>query len=198
MTAAALSPSVLTGARITLRPYAAGFSPDEVRTLYRWACDPDLLSLISGFPLDMTFEQFEHLFCSQLERHNSDREQLFAILDESGRLIGRVGLFGIDARARSAELGIVIGERDRWGHGYGRDAIATVVDFAMRALGIHTIRLYTYPDNARAQRAFAAVGFRPSRELRRFTLDRGSHSELEMLLTAGDHAAPVGEVCPPR
>jgi RimJ/RimL family protein N-acetyltransferase len=175
-------PTALVGQRLTLRPYVAGFNDEELARVYRWACDPAILDLAGGSPLNVSFERFRELFLEQLPRHNSGREQLFLILDEAGEAIGRVGLFGLGSRRqpRSAELGIVIGEADRWGQGYGREAVRLVTDFAFEALDLDKVTLFTYPDNLRARRAFEAAGFRPLREIRRFSFDRGSHLELEM------------------
>jgi len=175
--------------RVSLRPYVAGFSDAELRALYRWACDPELLRLTSGVPLDMSFKRFRSLFLSQLPKYNSEREQLFAVLDRGERLIGRVGLFGIDPSGGSAELGILIGDPEDWGKGYGRAAVAAAVDLAFQELGLAAVILHTYPENLRAQRAFAAAGFRRVRELRRFSLDRGTHDELEMRVTPADRQA---------
>jgi RimJ/RimL family protein N-acetyltransferase len=171
---------------VTLRPYRAGFSDTELMTLYRWACDSELLSLTSGVPLDMTFKRFRSLFLTQLPKYNSKREQLFAILDRRERLIGRVGLFGIDPIGGTTELGILIGDPNDWGKGFGRAAAASAVDFAFDELGLRAVILHTYPDNIRAQRAFAAIGFRITREIRRFSLDRGTHDEIEMRITPAD------------
>jgi RimJ/RimL family protein N-acetyltransferase len=172
------------GRRATLRPYSAGFTEEELVELYRWSSDPDVLSLSGGSPLDMSFESFRETFLSQLQQRNSHTEQVFAILDEAGHMIGRTGLFDIDRVSGTAELGIVIGNHDCWGRGYGRDAVGALVEFGFGELNLSRIRLFTYPDNERARRAYEAVGFRTVRELQRFSLRRGTHSELEMEITA--------------
>jgi len=180
-----IAPPIVTGERVTLRPYRAGFSDEELAILYRWARDPEVLALSGGSPLDVTFERFCTLFRAELPRHNSAREQLFVILDERGRLIGRTGLFRLDNETSTAEAGIVIGERSHWSQGYGRDALRTLVDFGFGELRLTRIMLYTYPENDRARRAYEAVGFRPVRALKRFSFDRGTHTELEMEITVG-------------
>ena len=181
-----VAPDRLHGERVVLRPYAAGFSAEELRVLYRWARDDEILDLSGGMPIQMPFERFEMLFVDQLPRRNGGAEELFAVLDEGERLIGRAGLFRLGRASREAELGIVIGERDAWGRGYGRDAVRTLARHGLTRLGLTRVVLYTFPDNARAQRAFAAAGFRRVRALRRFTLDRGMHDEIEMELRAAE------------
>lgn len=173
-------PPVLSGRRVALRPYAAGFTSDELRDLYRWSRDSEVLALSGGAPLDMSFERFRETFLRQLAERNTRSEQLFAILDEGGRLIGRTGLFAIDPTEGVAELGIVIGEPHRWGLGYGRDAVKTLVDFGLQELALNRIVLFTYAENERARRAYEAAGFRPVREWERFSLHHGTYIELEM------------------
>ena len=165
-----------------LRPYVAGFDEPELRALYTWSLDDGIVKLSGGRTLDVSFERFRELFLDQLQRHNTPQEQLFAVLDEEGRIIGRAGLFAIDARRGRAELGIVIGDREAWGRGYGRDSVRTLATFGLEEMKLRRIVLYTFPENERAQRAFAAVGFQPVRNVRRFSFDRGSHAELEMEL----------------
>jgi RimJ/RimL family protein N-acetyltransferase len=174
---------LLVGEKVMLRPYSAGFTTDELQALYRWARDPGLLALSGGSVVEMRFERFQETFLSQLDRHNGPTEQLFALLDPAQRMIGRVGLFGMLPGA-GGELGIVIGERDCWNQGYGRDAVRTITTYGFEELKLPRIVLYTFVENERAQRAFRACGFRVVRRLRRFSFEKGVHSELEMELLA--------------
>ncbi len=183
------SPPTLAGRRIRLRPYAAGFSEDELRSLYDWARDEELAALTGGLPLDMPYARFRERFLEQLQRIDSRGERIYAILNRNGSLLGRIGLFGIDAEQESAELGVMIGPREARGRGFGREAVGLIVDHAFDAMGLRSIRLTTYPENRRARRAFAAAGFRETRRLRRFTLDRGTHDEIEMELLPADRSS---------
>lgn len=169
----------LRGRRVALRPYDRGFSAGEVDRFLSWALDEEVVGLAGGSPLRASPERFRELFVQRMPLRNTDREQQFAVLDETGELIGRTGLFGIDAVSRTAELGIMIGQKERWGSGYGRDAVAALCRYAFEDLGLRRIVLYTFPDNRRAQRCFASVGFRVVRKLRRLTLE-AVRSELEM------------------
>ncbi len=182
----------LHGAGVTLRPYSAGFSDDDLATLYGWARDDEVLALAGGMPLSLDFDHFKALFVAQLPRHNSRHEQLFVILDGEGVLVGRAGLYRIEPGLARAELGIVIGERDRWAQGLGRAAVRTLVRYGAEGLGLQRIVLYTYPTNVRAQRAFTSAGFRAVRTVRRFSLEMGGHDVLEMVWDAPD----AGEAAP--
>lgn len=196
MIGAPLELSPLRGPRLTLRPYQAGFSEPEIQALYGWSRDQDLLALCGTQPLDLDYRRFRELFLQQVRRPADGAEQLYAILAQGERIIGRIGLFGLLRQAdplglaggaaypsRQAELGIMIGDRPSWGMGYGREAVRLLVDHAFAARGLEAVVLYTFPDNLRAQQAFRAAGFGHERLVRRFSLAQGSHDELEMRIT---------------
>lgn len=187
------SSPVLGEGRVTLRPYSAGFSEEELLAIYRWGNDQELLNLSGGVPVRMAFAEFRRLFLSQAKQRNSATEQLFVILNEEGRLIGRTGLFAIDQRQGTAELGIVIGEHDCWGQRYGREAVRALVGFAFHHLGLRRVVLSTYPENQRARRSFAAAGFREVGTRRRFSFERGLHTEIVMEIAAEEHELLVAQ-----
>jgi RimJ/RimL family protein N-acetyltransferase len=47
-----------------------------------------------------------------------------------------------------------------WGNGYGREAVAAVIDYGFRTLGIETIRAYTEPRNAASQKVLLHCGLK--------------------------------------
>jgi Acetyltransferase (GNAT) domain len=83
---------------------------------------------------------------------------------------------------------------------YGREAIATIIDYGYRTLGIETIRAYTDPSNASSQRVLLHCGLKSAGEIeltkptrhgaRRAPLfritARGSCMVNELILFAGD------------
>jgi RimJ/RimL family protein N-acetyltransferase len=75
------------------------------------------------------------------------------------RPIGLTDLFEIDHFNRTAGFGILIGERDCWGRGYGTEATRLMLDYAFTALGLHSVRLAVFSYNTRAQRAYEHAGF---------------------------------------
>ncbi len=74
--------------------------------------------------------------------------------------IGGVDLHGIDRENRSAGLGIMIGETDARGKGYGTEAVKLMCDFGFNALGLNNIMLLTFAWNIAGQKAYTKAGFR--------------------------------------
>ena len=78
----------------------------------RWMNDPEITATLE-FNLGISRKQ-EEAFFDRIEGPN-DSEFVWAILDETERHIGFIGLNAINWRNRSATGGLVIGERSAWG-----------------------------------------------------------------------------------
>lgn len=96
---------------------------------------------------------------------NAPHDAQFLILrQEDRRPIGVCGLFGISDEG-TAEVGILLGEKETWGQGYGPEALRLLLDYAYRDLGLRQISLCVHTTNARAIRAYEKVGFAAERRL---------------------------------
>jgi RimJ/RimL family protein N-acetyltransferase len=78
----------------------------------------------------------------------------------TGRPIGSAYLHDIDARHRTAEFGIVIGEADARGKGYGTETARLMLNYAFTALGLANVMLRVYSFNPAGLRAYEKAGFR--------------------------------------
>lgn len=76
------------------------------------------------------------------------------------RPIGHANVRDIGSVHRTAEFGILIGEKDCRGKGYGTEATQLVLDFAFSALGVHNVWLDTLSLNPAAIAAYRRAGFR--------------------------------------
>jgi glycine cleavage system H protein len=173
---------MLRGRKVILRPYDEGFTDEEVSRHYRWSRDAEVLRLSGGLPTELGLAEFVEQFRQERIKPSSTR-RVFAILTRQGELIGRIGYFQIDKWRRQAELGIVIGEKEYWGQGYGRDAVETLLRHIFRTANLRRIYLFTYIENVRAQRCFARCGFRRHEPRKWLTIDLTQHEGIEMEIT---------------
>lgn len=159
----------LRGTRVVLRPLATGDRP----LLRRWFRDRELRGFIG--------RQAAYRPGSELASGVPDVRFLI-LLRDSQRPIGVCGLFGISFPERTAEVGILLGEKDTWGHGYGPEALRVLLDHARDGLGLSRISLCVHAANTRAIRAYEKVGFVVERRLTlgRWLFGRG----VEVLLMA--------------
>lgn len=180
--------TIIWGDTVGLRPFEDPVSDAEAERVYHWSRDDQVLRWSGGVPTELTLEDFrDHL---RGERwHAPNNRRAFFVLTRSfdsvqgGELIGRIGVFAMDREHRDGELGIVIGEPDYWGKHYGRDAIKTALRHIFSTTPLDRIYLFTFANNLRAQRCFAACGFRSLGAARRFSPEVGEYDGIEMEIT---------------
>jgi RimJ/RimL family protein N-acetyltransferase len=79
--------------------------------------------------------------------------------------------YDINTRRGETELGVMIGDREYWGRGYGTDSVLTLVGHIFTTMSLNRVYLHTLEWNARARRSFAKAGFRELRNVRRNGMD---------------------------
>lgn len=146
----------IVGEKVALGPFHRGVLP----LLSKWDNDFEV-SFMSGDPLrpippDTTNEQYDK-YNKEVRRDSVD----FIMYEYATmRAIGMVGLRHINYKHRNAEFGILIGEKDCWGKGYGTEATRLILDYGFSVIGLHNIVLDTYSYNERAIGAYLRAGFR--------------------------------------
>lgn len=127
---------------------------------YVWRTDPELSMLDAAEPLGLSFVDFERFYHEDL-RKSKRRSLRFAIEDEHGVHIGNCMCYDYNERRMQAEFGIMIGEPEYWGRGYGSDATKILLAHIFATTDIRRLYLHTLASNRRAQRSFINAGFRP-------------------------------------
>jgi len=125
---------------------------------YTWLTDPELARLDATVPPVLGFAQYLRDCAGDLYLHTPDRHP-FAVDTLTGQHIGNCAYYNVDLPAREAEVGIMIGNRDYWGRGYGSDAMEALVGYVFHYTGLRRLYLKTLHFNQRAQRCFRNSGF---------------------------------------
>jgi RimJ/RimL family protein N-acetyltransferase len=141
--------------RVVLKPFSSGLSEEEWKGLYETFRDPEIAEWNGSSPLRSPFWLFKRFVLAETKR--KDR-LAFIVLDEKGEYLGTVELYDI-LPGEQATLGILIGRKDRWGQGYGTEAVRAALAYAFGPLGLKRVRLRTFAHNLRARRAFLKAGF---------------------------------------
>ena len=133
--------------------------PANRAAFQRWYADPEIARLLRHDQEPLTSGQSRSYF-DTIILPLSARGMCFAIHEiDSDEVIGMSALTDVNASAGSALFRIVIGEKDRWGRGYGTEATRLVVREAFERLGLREVRLEVFRHNPRARSAYARVGF---------------------------------------
>lgn len=186
--------TMLWGQRIGLRPFTDDLTDAEIASVYRWSKDTTVLRWSGGTPAELTLAEFGERLRGE-QQHPLDQRLTFFIFTRPPdsmhppSMIGRIGVFAIDWDKRTGELGIVIGEPAVWDKHYGREAVTLLLRHLFETTLLERINLYTFTDNLRAQKCFAACGFRSLGAARRFSPDLGEFDGVEMEITRREFLA---------
>ncbi len=173
---------MIVGKRITLRAW----EKSDLETFTRWFNDPEVtIYLGNAYPSLSLSEEEKYL------AENSSRPYTYSImLNDGGRTIGNCDLHEIDMRDRTAELGIVIGEKEYWSQGYGREAIGMLLEIGFEHIGLNRIGLYLVSINTRGYKCYLASGFKEEGRLRQNSYIQGSfHDDIVMSVLAEEYRA---------
>jgi diamine N-acetyltransferase len=160
----------LIGTQVYLRPLELADAP----TVAPWINDPDVrATLLMYRPIN---QQFEEGFIGTIYKSEHDLA-LGISLPRSDRLIGVVGLHQIDFKNSHAQFGMLIGEKQEWGKGYGTEATSLMVAYAFGTLNLNRVWLHVYSDNSRGIRAYERVGFQREGLLRQENYRDGRYGD---------------------
>ena len=143
---------------------------EDVADDYAWRTDEELSRLDATQPLRMSFSDFARFSREEIV-FNSPASKRLAIDTLDGLHIGNCMYYDINLRRGEAELGIMIGNRDYWGMGYGTDSVDALLTHIFTTTDLGRIYLHTLDWNLRAQRAFSKSGFREVKKVRRSGFD---------------------------
>jgi RimJ/RimL family protein N-acetyltransferase len=144
----------ITGEKVALGPHRRDLLP-----LYqKWINDFSVRVTIGGRVGPMTREAEEAWYEGVAKASGSAHFTIYEAATQ--RPIGTTALHDIDHFHRTAEFGIMIGEKDCWGKGYGTETARLMLGYGFSDLNLHNIGLRVFSTNARALAAYARAGFR--------------------------------------
>ncbi|HWQ04018.1 MAG TPA: GNAT family protein [Longilinea sp.] len=143
-----------------------------------WLNDPEVRrNLLVNVPLSQAQEDgwFERVLSRPLE------EQPLAIevnTPEGWQMVGNCGLFDLDWRNRSAEIGIFIGDKRFWNKGYGTEAMRLMAGYGFGSLNLYRIYLRVFETNPRGIHCYEKAGFIHEGRLRQAEFQDGKYIDL--------------------
>ncbi len=90
-----------------------------------------------------------------------------------GEFIGTLKIYDIDKLARRASLGIVIGDRQQWGHGHAAAAINIATEYVFSVLGLRKVTAGYLANNIGMARVFRKTGFQQEARFKEHVFYRG-------------------------
>lgn len=146
---------MLEGERINLGP----IKREYIEHYLKWFNDPEIIQyLLMYLPMTRVMEEewFENL-------KNQNNDIYFAILipkdTDAEKHIGNCGIHKINWKNRVGSAGIVIGEKEYQGKGYGTEAMELLLKYGFNTLNLNRIELEVYDFNIRAIKSYKKLDF---------------------------------------
>jgi len=164
---------MLYGKRIRLR----GNERSDLSKFVEWLNDPDVRRYLSmSMPISQASE--EQWFENMLKRPSDEQSLGIEIKDGDGwRLIGNCGIFDINWRASSAEVGLFIGEKSCWNVGYGTEVMRLLLSHAFGTLNLNRVFLRVDAEHLGGIRAYEKAGFVHEARLRESRFRQGKYCD---------------------
>jgi RimJ/RimL family protein N-acetyltransferase len=176
----------IEGERVAIGPLRR----DLVPLYHRWRNDFTSARTLDYEPAPVTLEAR----IAWYERTSDETSSIrFTVYERaSWRPIGQAAWHHVDHRHGTAELGLIIGEPEDRGRGFGTEATRLLIDYAFTALGLHNLMLRVYEYNPAGLRAYEKAGFREFGRRREALAHAGRRwDEIFMQCLATDFESPV-------
>jgi len=124
---------LIAGSRLTLRKLKIS---DISKEYLDWMNDKKTQEYTRRRGKKMTMAELKKFI------HDSERSKdwHFAIItNKENKHIGNIFLALVDDLNKSADLTIMVGDKDEWGKGYGSEAIELLTEFAFKKLKLHRL-----------------------------------------------------------
>jgi len=120
---------IIKGKKVTLR----AIERNDLELLHKWSNDPEINYMLGGWHFPSSMQDQEKWFTSLSLGSNN---QKFAIDTPELGLIGMANLVDINWKDRNAFHGMLLGDKETRGKGYGIDTVMTINRYAFEELGL--------------------------------------------------------------
>jgi len=157
------------------RLYLSPFDAEDANIHSKWAKwmnDRNVSDTFDGHKNHTSLSSAKN-FIQELKGH-----RFFIVLLDNDELIGQISLHDIDHLNRHAFLGIMIGEVEHHGKGYGTEAVRLVLDYGFNTLNLNNIMLSAHEDNFAGIACYKKVGFKESGRRREWIFKNGKYFDV--------------------
>tara|TARA_A100001037_G_scaffold78349_2_gene70274 strand:- start:5465 stop:5998 length:534 start_codon:yes stop_codon:yes gene_type:complete len=157
-----MSDIVAQGVKVLIREKRFEDGEDD----HSWRANPELAELDAAMPIRQSLKDFLRDYENEL-KFPTPWVRRYGIDSLEGVHIGNCMVYDIDTIGGQCEIGILVGDKNYWSKGYGREAVKLLIDECFKMENMKRLYLHTLTWNARARRAFAGCGFKEVQQVRR-------------------------------
>ena len=143
----------LLGNKVMLREYR----DSDYEHIRLWVNNPRIVDTLSDIFLYPHSEKNTRRFLDMTT--SPDWTGFVMAHAETAEYIGQIDFVKLDQKNGYGELGIVIGQEEHHGKGYGTEALELLCSFAFDQLRLNRVELVCWSFNTRARHVYEKVGF---------------------------------------
>jgi len=140
-----------------------------LKLIHKWQNDEDVMRLARSQPdYAISMEALTVEFEKNLKGEDSMTRRFGIEEKSSGKLTGwcSIAYSSWARRYTSADIGLAIGEKDRWRKGYGTEIVSLLLREAFEQLNLHRAGWWTYAENKASLALAEKMGFKEEGKLR--------------------------------
>jgi len=165
---------LIQGNRVRLR----ALEKTDLPMLVNWLNDPEVIEFLT-FNQPLSLVQEENWFQKVLSGSPDEIPLgIEANVEGNWQLIGDTGFHSIHWVNRAAEIGILIGNKDFWNKGYGREALQLMVRHAFDHLNLNRVFLRVLANHARGIASYRHAGFVEEGRMRQAVFKNGRYIDV--------------------
>jgi diamine N-acetyltransferase len=154
---------------------------EDLPRFVTWLNDPEVRQGISIYQ-PMSGAQEENWYEENLKQPVQVQPLVIEVDTPQGWTpIGNLSLMNLDWHARSAEVGIFIGEKSYWSQGYGGQAMEMLLEHAFLSINLNRIYLRVFETNPRAIRSYEKTGFQHEGRMRSAHYQNGQYIDVLLM-----------------
>lgn len=166
-------PPFLEGEKVILRPLTM---EDAEGPYAEWFNDAEVCRGNSHHVFPYTKEKAQEYI-----RHatNSTTDLILAIQDKkTGKHVGNIALQNIHPLYRKAEFAIILGDKEFWGKGYGREAATLMIEHGFKSLNLQRIECGTIDGNDSMKKLAGLLGMKEEGKRRNAVFKDGEYKDV--------------------
>jgi len=156
---------MLTGKHVILR----SAERDDLKSLHKWQNDEEVMMLSRSQPDHVkSMVSLEAEWEKDLKGDDPDVRRYMIEEKSSGKAIGwcSIRFHSFARRYTNADIGLCIGEKDKWGKGYGTDVTQILLRETFEQLNLHKVGWWTFTENKASIALAKKFGFEEEGRLR--------------------------------
>jgi ribosomal-protein-alanine N-acetyltransferase len=154
--------------------------PEDVSLSYvSWLNDPMVNCYLESRFVHHTVES-TRVFVQQCLVHSETLFLGIRYFPSGSKHVGNIKLL-INQHHKTAEVGLLIGERNIWGRGVASSAIQMIINISKYELGLRRLTAGCYASNIGSQRAFEKAGFNVECQRKKHVLINGKPEDIVLM-----------------